>query len=110
LASYIRSTLQNHLLKIWEYSRPTMVLVTHDLEEALVLSDRVIVMRGNPGRIYQEFQLDLPRPRKRTDLKFQEWKETLLDAIDLSSGHGLPLSIQTNTNKREFLLKKKSKI
>lgn len=86
LDAFIRTTLQNHLLDIWEYNRPTMVLVTHDLEEALVLSDRVIVMGGNPGRIYQEFQLDLPRPRKRTNLKFQQWKETLLDAIDLFSG------------------------
>ncbi|NJK48159.1 ABC transporter ATP-binding protein [Candidatus Gracilibacteria bacterium] len=96
LDAFIRSALQNHLLEIWEYDRPTMVLVTHDLEEALVLSDRVIVMRGNPGHIYQEFRLDLPRPRKRTDLKFQQWKEKLLDAIDLSTQTQVPLfSTQT---------------
>lgn len=60
-----------------------MLLVTHDIEEALVLSDLIIVMRGNPGQVYQEYQLDLPRPRKRTDFNFQHWKEQLLNALDL---------------------------
>ncbi|MFM7450762.1 MAG: ABC transporter ATP-binding protein [Leptolyngbyaceae cyanobacterium] len=84
LDAFIRLRLQDHLLKIWQYDRPTLVLVTHDIEEALALSDRVIVLRGNPGRIHQEFAIDLPRPRKRTDLRFQRWKETLLNALDLS--------------------------
>ena len=53
LDAFTRLSLQDHLLQIWEYDRPTMILVTHDVEEALMLSDRVIVMRGNPGRIHQ---------------------------------------------------------
>jgi len=85
LDAFIRMKLQEHLLKIWQYSRPTMILVTHDIEEALVLSDRIIVLRGNPGRIYQELNIDLPRPRKRTDLAFQHWKEDILTALDLST-------------------------
>jgi sulfonate transport system ATP-binding protein len=63
-----------------------MILVTHDVEEAVMLSDRVIVMRGNPGRIHQEFAIDLPRPRRRTDQHLQYWKEQLLEALDLSTG------------------------
>ena len=66
-----------------------MILVTHDVEEAVMLSDRVIVMRGNPGRIHQEFTIDLPRPRKRTDQQIQHWKERLLDTLDLSIGDRL---------------------
>lgn len=85
LDAFTRMKLQEHLLKIWEYDKPTMLLVTHDIEEALVLSDRMIMMRGNPGRIHQEFVLDLPRPRKRTDLNFQRWKERLLSELDLSA-------------------------
>ncbi|MBL1177222.1 ABC transporter ATP-binding protein [Pantanalinema sp. GBBB05] len=85
LDAFIRMKLQDHLLEIWQYDRPTLVLVTHDIEEALVLSDRVIVLRSNPGRIHQEFVLDLPRPRKRTDLRFQQWKERLLNALDLTA-------------------------
>ncbi|MFN5764445.1 MAG: ABC transporter ATP-binding protein, partial [Pseudanabaena sp.] len=62
LDAFTRLSLQDHLLQIWEYDHPTMILVTHDVEEAVMLSDRVIVMRGNPGRIHQEFAIDLPRP------------------------------------------------
>ena len=89
LDAFTRLSLQDHLLQIWEYDRPTMILVTHDVEEALMLSDRVIVMRGNPGRIHQEFAIDLPRPRRRTDSHLQYWKEQLLEALDLSTGDRL---------------------
>lgn len=95
LDAFIRTKLQNHLLQIWEYDRPTLVLVTHDIEEALALSDRVIVLRGNPGRIHAEFVIDLPRPRKRTDLSFQRWKEVVLSTLDLSAAES-PLSVGSN--------------
>jgi sulfonate transport system ATP-binding protein len=85
LDAFTRMKLQEHLLKIWQYDKPTMILVSHDIEEALVLSDRIIMMRGNPGRIHQEFVLDLPRPRKRTELNFQRWKERILSELDLST-------------------------
>jgi sulfonate transport system ATP-binding protein len=84
LDAFLRANLQNHLLQIWEYEQPTMLLITHDIEEALVMSDRVIVMRGNPGQIHREFSVDLPRPRRRTDLRFQNSKEQILNALDLS--------------------------
>ena len=85
LDAFIRMKLQDHLLSIWDYDRPTLVLVTHDIEEALVLSDLVIVLRGNPGHIHQEFRINLPRPRKRTDQIFQQWKESILATLDLST-------------------------
>lgn len=84
LDALTRTTLQDHLLDIWEDDRPTMILVTHDIEEALVLSDRVIVLRGNPGHIQRAFTLDLPRPRRRTDASLQRWKERLLGELDAS--------------------------
>lgn len=89
LDAFTRLSLQDHLLEIWSYAQPRMILVTHDVEEAVMLSDRVIVMRGNPGRIHQEFTIDLPRPRKRTDQQIQHWKERLLDTLDLSIGDRL---------------------
>jgi len=89
LDAFTRLSLQDHLLEIWSYAQPTMILVTHDVEEAVMLSDRVIVMRGNPGRIHQEFTIDLPRPRKRTDQQIQYWKERLLDTLGLSIGDRL---------------------
>ena len=83
LDAFTRIKLQDHLLQIWTCDRPTMLLVTHDIEEALVLSDRIIVMRGNPGQVYQEYKIDLSRPRKRTTLDFQRWKEQILNSLDL---------------------------
>ncbi|MEE3717680.1 ABC transporter ATP-binding protein [Tumidithrix elongata RA019] len=93
LDSFTRLQLQDRLLEIWEYDRPTMILVTHDVEEALVLSDRVIAMRGNPGRIHQEISLDLPRPRNRSDRDLQYWKQKLLNSLDLSNSQTLVLEV-----------------
>lgn len=84
LDAFTRTKLQDHLLHIWEYDRPTMILVTHDVEEALVLSDRILVMRSHPGRVYRELTIDLPRPRRRTEHQLQRWKEQLLNELDLS--------------------------
>lgn len=92
LDAFTREQLQDHVLQLWQYDasqeklrqRLTVVLVTHDVEEALVLSDRIIVMRGHPGHIHQELEIPLPRPRRRTEPGFQQWKETLLRALDLS--------------------------
>lgn len=85
LDAFTRLKMQEHLLQIWQYDRSTMILVTHDIEEALILSDRTIVMRGNPGHIHREFTLDLGRPRKRTDISFQHWREGILSELDLST-------------------------
>ncbi|MBF2047084.1 MAG: ABC transporter ATP-binding protein [Elainella sp. C42_A2020_010] len=84
LDAFTRAQLQDHLLHIWEDDKPTLLLVTHDIEEALVLSDRILVMRGDPGRIHRELIVDLPRPRKHTDYHLQRWKEHLLDELDLT--------------------------
>jgi sulfonate transport system ATP-binding protein len=79
-----RLKLQNHLLKIWERDRPTLLVVTHDVEEALVFGDRVIVLSGDPGRIRDDFLIELPRPRNRIGPEFQHWKETILKSLDPS--------------------------
>jgi sulfonate transport system ATP-binding protein len=79
-----RLKLQNHLLKIWEMDRPTLLVVTHDVEEALVFGDRVIVLEKDSGRIKDDYSIDLPRPRQRSGLKFQHWKETILRSLDPS--------------------------
>jgi sulfonate transport system ATP-binding protein len=85
LDALTRTDLQNHLLDVWSDERPTMVLVTHDIDEALFLSDRVIVMRGHPGAIHAEHVIDLPRPRVRTSPEFQHLKETLLGELEAAT-------------------------
>jgi sulfonate transport system ATP-binding protein len=79
-----RLKLQNHLLKIWETDRPTLLLVTHDVEEALVFGDRVIVLSGHPECIRKDYLIELPRPRARTSAEFQHWKKTILETLDPS--------------------------
>ena len=83
LDAFTRLKQQDHLLNLWQENRPTLLLVTHDVEEAVLLSDRVIVLQC-PGRVYREFTIDLPRPRSRTSLEFQRWKIEILDALNFS--------------------------
>ncbi len=68
LDAHTRTRLQNDLLNIWERDRKTVLFVTHSVEEAVFLSDRVVMMTRSPGRIRQIIDIDLPRPRRRTEL------------------------------------------
>jgi NitT/TauT family transport system ATP-binding protein len=61
--------LQEELLRIWSRSRKTVVFITHSIDEALVLGDRVLVMSGRPGRLKADLRLDFARPRSVYDLK-----------------------------------------
>jgi sulfonate transport system ATP-binding protein len=83
LDPFTKMDLQDHLLRIWADDRPTLLLVTHDLEEALVLADRIVVLRGHPGHIHETVRVDLPRPRQRLDADFQAYKQRLLAALDV---------------------------
>jgi sulfonate transport system ATP-binding protein len=73
-----RIRLQDELLRIWQARRVTMILVTHDVEEAIYLGDRVLVMQPHPGRITREIKLDLPRPRDRSSQRFTEIRQQIL--------------------------------
>ena len=68
LDAHTRTRLQNDLLNIWERDRKTVLFVTHSVEEAVFLSDKVIVMTRSPGRIKEVVDIDLPRPRRRAEL------------------------------------------
>lgn len=84
LDAFTRADLQDHLLDIWSETRPTLVLVTHDIDEALVLADRIIVMRPWPGRILDEIRIDLPRKRDRASASFEAMKRQLLLSLNTS--------------------------
>ncbi len=68
LDAHTRTRLQNDLLSLWERDRKTVLFVTHSVDEAVFLSDRVVVMSRSPGRIKADVTIDLPRPRRRADL------------------------------------------
>ena len=68
LDAHTRTRLQNDLLNIWERDRKTVLFVTHSVDEAVFLSDRVVMMTRSPGRIREIVDVDLPRPRRRAEL------------------------------------------
>jgi sulfonate transport system ATP-binding protein len=84
LDAFTRADLQDHLLALWEEFRPTLLLVTHDVDEAVVLADRVVVMRPRPGRLFAEVSVDLPRPRDRASAQFELVKRGVMSALDRS--------------------------
>jgi sulfonate transport system ATP-binding protein len=84
LDAFTRIDLQDHLLDLWADRKPTLLVVTHDVEEAIVLADRVLVMRPRPGRLYEEVKADLPRPRDRQSAAFDFVKRRVLAALDRS--------------------------
>lgn len=70
LDALTRITMQQEILRIWEAEKATMILVTHDIDEAIVLGDRVVVMSPRPGTIRKTVEISLARPRDRTDPEF----------------------------------------
>jgi sulfonate transport system ATP-binding protein len=84
LDAFTRADLQLHLLDLWAELKPTLIMVTHDVEEAVVLADRIMVMRPRPGRVYEEIGCDLPRPRDRQSAAFDFVKRRVLAALDRS--------------------------
>jgi NitT/TauT family transport system ATP-binding protein len=63
LDSQTRASMQKLLLKVWDSTQKTVLFVTHDIDEAILLGDRVLVMSAHPGRIRREIPIPIPRPR-----------------------------------------------
>ncbi|MDB5860635.1 MAG: transporter related [Ramlibacter sp.] len=83
LDALTRSRMQNELQRIWQKERITMLLVTHDVEEAVFLGDRVVVMQPSPGRIRRVVDVPLPHPRNRSDPAFIRLRDDVLsDFLD----------------------------
>jgi NitT/TauT family transport system ATP-binding protein len=94
LDAHTRTRLQNDLLNIWERDRKTVLFVTHSVEEAVFLSDKVVMMTRSPGRIRQVIDIDLPRPRRRDQLlldpRYQKYIVDIERMFDDSADAGLP--------------------
>ncbi len=83
LDAFTRLHLQEELVRIWEERRPTVVFVTHDLDEAIYLGQRVVLMAPGPGRIQRILPVGLPRPRERTRADFAGVRRELFEAFQL---------------------------
>jgi len=79
-----RMTLQDLVLAIWQRTRITMLLVTHDLDEALYLSDRVFVMSGKPAALNQVIAVGVPRPRDRRNPELARQRVHLMEALHVA--------------------------
>ncbi|KAF1060822.1 MAG: Aliphatic sulfonates import ATP-binding protein SsuB [Pseudomonas citronellolis] len=81
LDALTRVNLQHELQRIWMQQRSSMIIVTHDVEEALYLGDRVIVMDARPGRIRYQIEVDLPHPRERNAARLQKLREQVMGEL-----------------------------
>ena len=77
LDAFTRMQMQEEVLRIWEAERTTLVLVTHDIDEALFLGDRVVVMTSRPGTVRRIFPVELRRPRDRTSWEFAALRKAI---------------------------------
>lgn len=83
-----RHSLQGQVIDLWKAYKPTMLMVTHDAEEAVALADRVIVMAPKPGRIADEILIVSGRPRDRSEDSFEMAKRRVLSALDETMTEG----------------------
>jgi NitT/TauT family transport system ATP-binding protein len=80
-----RASLQTRLIDLQQQSAQTILFVTHNIAEALVLGTRLIVMSPNPGRVIEDIAVDLERPRRRTSPAFNELYDHVARAIGLDT-------------------------
>lgn len=77
LDALTRITMQNEVLKIWEKEKTTMVLITHDIDEAIFLSDRIVILSDKPGIISKVIEVKMGKPRDRSSYDFMQIRRTI---------------------------------
>jgi len=87
LDALTREVLQQELLDIWQNTKLTIIFVTHAVEEAVLLADRVVVMSAGPGRIEREFNVPLARPRAITSPEFNQVRQEVTDMLSSHLTH-----------------------
>lgn len=85
LDSFTRADIQDKLLELRKENETTMILVTHDVDEAIYLSDRIVVMTPRPGKISEILEVKLPHPRQRGSTEFLSIRRNILEKLHLAS-------------------------
>ena len=78
-----RHKLQEQLIGVWKRFENTIVFITHDVDEAVYLADKIVIMGKNPGRIEKIIEVDIERPRKRDSKEFIELQESIVENLDM---------------------------
>jgi ABC-type nitrate/sulfonate/bicarbonate transport system ATPase subunit len=86
LDAFTRMRMQDEVLRLWQTRRTTMLLVTHDIDEAIYMSDRIVIMTQRPGRIERTIPVDLPRPRDRSSAGFLQLRSEILELLHFAGG------------------------
>jgi ABC-type nitrate/sulfonate/bicarbonate transport system ATPase subunit len=81
LDAFTRMNLQDEVLRLWQMNRMTMLLVTHDIDEAIYMSDRIVIMTPRPGRIDKTIPVTLQRPRQRSSPEFLKLRSDILEHL-----------------------------
>ncbi len=90
LDSFTRADFQDKLLELWKEQGTTMILVTHDIDEAIYLSDRIVIMTPRPGKISRVIDVPLPRPRHRGGVEFLALRREILELFELAQAQPQP--------------------
>ncbi|WP_127532856.1 ABC transporter ATP-binding protein [Paenibacillus kobensis] len=99
LDAMLRHNLQEEMVRVWQREKVTVVFVTHDVEEAIFLADRIVVMTPRPGTIRAVVPVELPRPRSRTDSRFVELRAGILRLLyEESRGDKHPMHLSESMN------------
>ena len=87
LDSQTRNAMQEFFLDVWKQRKDTVLFVTHNVDEAVFLSDRIAVLTPRPSRILQIFDIDLPRPRDRTSPQANHFRRAIIDLLNSKPFH-----------------------
>lgn len=90
LDSFTRADIQDKLLELRKSNQATMILVTHDVDEAIYLSDRIVIMTPRPGKISEIIEVDIPHPRHRGGTEFLAIRKRILEKFHLASANPEP--------------------
>lgn len=82
LDAFTRMNMQDELLSMWEDRQRMMIMVTHDIDEAIYMGTRVLVMAPRPGRVREDIPIDLDYPRNRTSKRFLEYRTAVMEMLD----------------------------
>ena len=84
LDAFTRMRMQDEVLRLWEARGTTMLLVTHDIDEAIYMSDRIVIMTPRPGRVERIIEVPLERPRQRNSAEFMRLRSDILEFLHLA--------------------------
>lgn len=90
LDAFTRMNMQDEILKIWNGGEITMIMVTHDVDEAVYMSDKVVVMTPRPAKIEQIIDIKLARPRARQDYDFLKYRTKILEILNFAGQKNEP--------------------